>query len=446
MITLPSIKSCLISGKTDKMFEEHKKIKTKKILFVNPAGFVGGAEQGLLNIISGLTEFAKLFNTKYIFYVACPKGDFPQRAIEMGAKHIPLDFSGSFQKLSRQNLTLLRFFKECLPALPAILALIIKLAALIKKIRPHIVHSNGIKSHLISGLSSMIASKSKCCFHIRDIITSPFISTYTLVSATAASMNTDIKSTLIFNSWASKKAFFKSTFPGSERLFQKFIQARVVHNSIKIPLKDDLKKNQYLKEQNCKSGNSVSGPVFLSMGHLAPLKGFDMLIKAFASIADKIPGSRLIIVGGEPYKSGFSSHSGQQEKLKKLANSLLFNCDDRIIFSGETSSPEEFYKIADIFVLASFSEGFGRVNAEAMSWGIPVISTKVGGIPEVVLHGETGYLCPPGDHLCLAQKMVELAKNKKLRDYLGKNGRKRAEKNLSLKNCVTKIHNIWNEN
>jgi len=99
----------------------------------------------------------------------------------------------------------------------------------------------------------------------------------------------------------------------------------------------------------------------------------------------------------------------------------------------------------DIFVLPSRSEGFGRVNLEAMAMGKPVISTKVGGIPEVVIDGITGILVPPENARDLGHAIMRLLNDAQLKKSLGREGRRRVERHFTLQAHVQRIEEIYGE-
>jgi glycosyltransferase involved in cell wall biosynthesis len=314
-----------------------------------------------------------------------------------------------------------------------ILKLIARLIIICKKIRPEIIHSNGIKSHVISGAAGIFTGI-KPFFHIRDITSFPadFIIAFTALLS---------KGTLIFNSRASRKNFLK--LPSLFKNIKKY----VIYNGIETDNIDHFKKNK-LNTKNKKEtkSNKNNRIIFFSMGHLAPLKGYDILIKAFALFLKNQNSQKqdaiLIIAGGEPYKTGSGIHKGLMESLKNLAKKEgVYN---QVRFMGQVDNPSRLFKIADIFVLASLSEGFGRVNAEAMANGLPVISSCTGGIPEVVKNGITGFLCRPGDIMDFSEKMKILANNPDLRIQLGRAGQKRVKKFFSLQTSIDKIHTVWN--
>jgi glycosyltransferase involved in cell wall biosynthesis len=118
---------------------------------------------------------------------------------------------------------------------------------------------------------------------------------------------------------------------------------------------------------------------------------------------------------------------------------------DKVFFTGFRENIPELLAAFDIFVLPSRSEGFGRVNLEAMAMGKPVISTKVGGIPEVVLDEITGILVTPGNPRSLGRAIMRLLIDTQLKRSLGREGRRRAERHFSLRAHVQSIEEIYGE-
>ncbi len=100
---------------------------------------------------------------------------------------------------------------------------------------------------------------------------------------------------------------------------------------------------------------------------------------------------------------------------------------DQVRFLGKQEQVEEILSVADLFVIPSGSETFGLAALEAMGCGVPVISSNVGGLPEVNIHGETGYLCELGDVDCMGEYASKILSNDGLHQNMSKNARKRAE-------------------
>ena len=104
-----------------------------------------------------------------------------------------------------------------------------------------------------------------------------------------------------------------------------------------------------------------------------------------------------------------------------------------------------FYRRADVLVVPSLSEAFGKPAVEAMASGLPVVATRVGGIPEVVADGETGLLVPPNDPVALAEAMGRLAADPALRARLGAAGRARAEERFSYDRIAREVETLDEE-
>ena len=154
--------------------------------------------------------------------------------------------------------------------------------------------------------------------------------------------------------------------------------------------------------------------ILIHVSNFRPVKRVPDVIKIFSLVRRKIP-SRLILVGDGPERSEcerFCRELGIMEYVK---------------FMGKQDSLPEILSIADLFLIPSQSESFGLSALEAMSCGVPVISSSVGGLPELNLHGETGYIAEFGDVERMAKYAVELLSNDKKYKLFQKNARERAE-------------------
>lgn len=154
---------------------------------------------------------------------------------------------------------------------------------------------------------------------------------------------------------------------------------------------------------------------FVSLGRICKRKGAFDLIEAFAKLAPEHREKSELTLAG----------IGEVEEARSLAESL--NIKQNINFPGWVDPVErgKLLSKADVFVLPSYNEGLPMALLEAMSWGLPVITTPVGGIPEVVSHNETGWLVNPGDVEQLATAAQSLIENESLRLELGAAARNR---------------------
>ncbi|HUG19006.1 MAG TPA: glycosyltransferase family 4 protein [Planctomycetaceae bacterium] len=160
-----------------------------------------------------------------------------------------------------------------------------------------------------------------------------------------------------------------------------------------------------------------------AIGHFGREKGLDLVIQAFAKLVRAEPARRirLLIVG--------QGTAEQTDQLKQLAAELP---PERVLFLGFRKDIEACFRAFDLFVHAPHSEAFGLVVAEAMAVGLPVVATRAGGIPEIVLDGETGRLVPVGDVSALAHALDETINQPDLRERWGEAGRERSREEFSL--------------
>ena len=157
-------------------------------------------------------------------------------------------------------------------------------------------------------------------------------------------------------------------------------------------------------------------PVVLTVGRLDPVKGHDVLLRAFARLLDNLPDARLVVVGG----------GGGRGQLERLAGDLGIRAS--VEFTGELHAEGVRGRMrgADCFVLPSRSEGWPLAPLEAMAAGVPVVATRVGGVPEIVQPG-TGLLVPPEDPVALAAALVSVLREGELAAGLSRRGRRRAQ-------------------
>ena len=110
--------------------------------------------------------------------------------------------------------------------------------------------------------------------------------------------------------------------------------------------------------------------------------------------------------------------------------------EKHVLLAGFRPDVLSLHKAFDIFVMSSVTEGLGTSLLDAMAAGKPVVATTAGGIPEVVVDGETGILVPPRDHEAMAAAIVALLKDEGLRTRMGRAGRARAETRFSAERMV----------
>lgn len=169
----------------------------------------------------------------------------------------------------------------------------------------------------------------------------------------------------------------------------------------------------------------------LFVGRLIYDKGIYELVKAFRKISERYPEYRLILLGEETEK----------EKLIEYLNN--YGILDKVIFRGIVpySQVADYMKVSEMLLFPSWAEGLPNVVLEAMASGLPVVTTSVGGIPEVVEDGVTGLLVPPKDADALATAALRIIEDNELRQRCIRNARKLVCERFDVNRNVDWLYN-----
>jgi glycogen(starch) synthase len=177
----------------------------------------------------------------------------------------------------------------------------------------------------------------------------------------------------------------------------------------------------------------VDRPQVLCLGRLVSEKGFDLALRACASIADRFPRLRLVIAGDGPARSSLENQAAALG-VAHLVDFVGWVPPERVA---------ALLNSATIVAMPSEREGLPTVALEAALMARPVVGTRVGGIPEVVLHQKTGCLFPPGDEKALAEALLLLLGEPRTATALGEAARVRAQEIFSFKRYVDAYENLY---
>lgn len=174
-------------------------------------------------------------------------------------------------------------------------------------------------------------------------------------------------------------------------------------------------------------------PIVLNVAALVPHKGQRHLIDAFALVVRAVPDARLVILG--------------QGELHDALNKQVHHhgLEKHVLLPGFRTDVLSLLKTADIFVMSSVMEGLGTSLLDAMACARPIVATSTGGIPEVVVHEETGLLVPPREAEPLADALIALLKEEERARRYGAAGYERVHRRFSVEHMVNETVAVYEQ-
>lgn len=186
-----------------------------------------------------------------------------------------------------------------------------------------------------------------------------------------------------------------------------------------------------IKQLRLKLGVREDDYVIGCVGRLTAVKGQAFLIKALALLLKAQKPAKLILIG----------EGALRKDLETLSLSLGIN--DNVIFAGHQEQAREMLHVMDLFVLPSLNEGMPLALLEAMCVSLPIVASRVGGIPEVIEHEKTGILVEPGDEQMLADACDRLRSDQKLSQRLGAASLVKVKMELSSKAMAREVGSLY---
>lgn len=206
----------------------------------------------------------------------------------------------------------------------------------------------------------------------------------------------------------------------------------LLYNGIDI----NLVKKEYSKQdldKIRKEFNLASDLVVGITARLSSVKGHIYLLRAISRIKEVFPDVQLLIVG--------SGKSRYETKLHRMCKKL--NIDRNVIFQPGMQDVYKALSVMDVFVLPSVQEGLGLSLLEALSAGLPVVASNVGGIYSVIRDEENGLLVPPKDDKALAEAIIRLLKNKDYAKALGQKGIQVIREQFTLDKMIERMEEFY---
>jgi len=207
-------------------------------------------------------------------------------------------------------------------------------------------------------------------------------------------------------------------------------EVEVIFNSIDYSYwrKDPVASTLH-KEIQADEGTFIVG----SVGRLSEAKDLPTFVRVVKKVIEKCPNTKFVVAG-----------DGRANELRELRDLCVrVGIESEVVLLGHRTDLINIYSAFDLFLMTSIAEGLPNTLLEAMSMEIPVVSTAVDGVPELVVNGETGYLCRVGDSEALAMRTVEIIQNPELRRKFGSAARDRIKRNFAFDKRLEKIEEFY---
>jgi glycosyltransferase involved in cell wall biosynthesis len=386
-----------------------------KILFYNHTGTVSGAERVMSMILD------RLDRVRFQPVVVCPDESPMMEMIE---------------KLKVRTRGLQPLEARFTWRLDLVIRYLISFAAVIRSARqivideaPDVIHANSIRAGLVMAAATL-GLDMPVIWHAHDILPRHPLSTAVRIFAMISSRNRIL----------SVSQAVAGRFRGIIlRPLRRRVPILVIHNAVDL---ERFKPNATSRaEIRCELELNDAQPVVGIVGQLTARKGQMELIEAFAQItseASRESKDAVLLIAG---KALFNRDEEYAAKLERAAQSL--GIADRVHFLGPRDDIPKLMQGLDVLVVNSHEEPFALTVLEGLSSGTAVLATSVGGTPEMIRHGENGWLVKALDQKALAKAMLTLFGDQSLRRQLGREGRRSAIARFSTNRFLKEVEQLY---
>lgn len=401
-----------------------------KILYLNPKAQLGGAERSLLDV---MTEVRALRPQWGLSLIAGEDGPLLAAAREIGVAATAIEYPAKLAQLGDSAIAnspagamrAAKFVAGLGRAGIAAMSHVPALRSAISVERPDIVHSNGFKAHILAAWA--VPESVPIIWHVRD-----YVGNRPAMSRLLA-MHSRRCAVAVTNS--------RSVADDLRAACPQVLKIVPIYNGIDL---EKFNPAGASSDLDGLAGLARPDRAIVRVGLLATMaqwKGHEIFLRALAMI----PRDLLVrgyVIGGSLY----STHGSQVDiaQLRRVADGL--SLDGNVGFTGFVDDPAAAIRALDIVVHASTSpEPFGRVIAEAMACGKPVIMTAAGGALEIVTPGQDAIAIAPGDASALSASIRQLARAAPLRAQIGAAARKTAERRFDRARMARELIPIYEE-
>jgi glycosyltransferase involved in cell wall biosynthesis len=399
-----------------------------RILFLNPSATLGGAERCLLDLGASLRAHASSRGFE-LGLVTGGDGPLSEKAERMGMRIFRLPLSETLSAVGDTALIghgargLVSLAPRMARAGVSVPGYVLRLRSAMRAFAPSVVHSNGIKMHLLAAAAS---PRAPLVWHLRD-----FIGARPLVSRAMRALACRAAGAIAISTQVA----------GDARRVLPRLPVSVVHDAIDT---EAFRPAGPVADLDALAGRAAPARGTVRVGLVATYarwKGQEVFLKAAQIVkASGCDGVRFYVVGGPIYETGGSQYG--VEELRRMAREL--GVEPFVTFVPFESRVEDVFRALDVVVHASSRpEPFGRTIAEAMATGKPVVATRDSGAAELVVDGVDALVVPSRAPEPLARALLELVGSPQRRDLVGRAARDAAVKQFSLGRLAGQVLQVY---
>jgi glycosyltransferase involved in cell wall biosynthesis len=353
----------------------------REVLIVSAAVILGGAELSMLSVATRLPDYG------WTAVIACPPGAFAAGAAELGVGVAVLDWRTvvgiSTKEMTERGPVKAYSAKATAAALRTTASNTRRVTGELRRRQPDVVLSNSLSAHLAVAVAGRL-TRTPAVWFLREIV-DPGLGRRVLETA-----GRSVTAAL-------------SISPAVTRGLRH-------PNIIEVP-----EPIEPPEDVTCPARRDESAPVIGYLGRVDPPKGVEDVVRAAGLL------NVTTLIAGAPHLAPVT----YLPTLQALADSVA---PGRVQFLGPVSEPWDFLRRIDVLVVPSRREPWGRVAAEALTVGVPVVAADAGGLPGIVRHGVDGLLYPPGDVDALVRCLRRLLEDAALRRRMSRAGRSGASR------------------
>jgi glycosyltransferase involved in cell wall biosynthesis len=383
------------------------------VLYVNHTGEVSGGERSLLLLLGALPG-------KVHPLVASPRGSLSAAVELLGVPTTAI--TGTAGSLRAHPLHTPRALAEM-----SLAALQVGRAA--RRHRAKVVHANSIRAGIVLALNRLSAAAS--VVHVRDCLPpGPLTSaTMRLIAATAT--------TVVANSHYTADCM-RAAAPGAS--------VEVVYNPVDIGRFDPERIDATHARARLRRelGDLPERRLLLGVvAQISPWKGQDTAIEALRLLVQEGVDAQLLLIGSAKFVARATRYDNEGYLAELRASIARSGLEDRVSWLGEREDVPELMRALDLLLLPSREEPFGRTLIEAMSLGVPVLATNVGGPREIIKDGREGYLLAPSEPEAWARAVRAIADSPEVRLQMGAAGRRRVAQAFTVERHVDAMLSVY---